>query len=591
MAMTATERKAHKASMTVLSDWQEIIRVLDQEPGHIGLDLETTGLFFKSERIAVIALYGAETNTAGIIHLRGADPDPRLIDWLSERQRSFITHNGTAFDLLYLNEYGVKFRQPSWYDTLIGEQAVLTTDRKDVSVSLKKALERRLGVIIPKDVDHATWMLPELDAGQMRYLADDIYYLPRLRQSQLDRAAEQDTKYQKEGQPGVMDALAFEQELAPIVAQMMTRGLPIDVTELRAYTKNAVEAVPEHEAWLYSKLGTFKLGNHRMLKDRLNEVYDARLYDTTHDTLIEVAKGEGELAEAADRILRYRHGTKRGGMYDDDFIQRYIYQGRLYGNFVQLGTNTGRFSSRNPNMQQLNRDMRYLFRDPSGAERIVAADYSAIEVRCAADLYQDRALLKALESADIHRATASQVFGIPEAEVSKEQRRMAKAGNFNLLFGGGVNTLYMKARADGSEVSFDEMQRFYDRFLGTYKGVMLARARAYRKADEGRPLALTLPTGLRRVLVPGKDLKGTTILNTSVQSMAAAGLKHALFLLDQRGFSQYLSAVVHDEIVMSCPKELAADVAREVELCMLEGMAQITDAPVAVDAKGGEAWG
>lgn len=591
MAMTAAERKEHKASMTVLSDWQEIIRVLDKEPGYIALDLETTGLFFKSERIAVIALYGPETNTAGIIHLRGATPDPRLIDWLSDPARKLITHNGTAFDVLYLNEYGVKFRQPTWYDTLIGEQAVLTTDRKDVSVSLKKALERRLGVVILKDVDHSTWMAPELDAGQMRYLADDIYYLPRLRQSQLDRAAEQDDKYQKEDQPGVRDALAFEQELAPIVAQMMTRGLPLDVHGLAAYTKAAVEAVPEHEAWLYEKLGTFKLGNHRMLKDRLNEVYDARLSDTTHDTLIEVSKGSGELAEASTRILKYRHGTKRGGMYDDAFIARYTYHNRLYGNFVQLGTNTGRFSSRNPNMQQLNRDMRYLFRDPSGAEAIVAADYSAIEVRCAADLYQDKALLRALESADIHKATASQVFGIPESEVTKEQRRMAKAGNFNLLFGGGVNTLYMKARADGSEVSFAEMQRFYDRFLSTYQGVSWARERAYRKADERRPMALTLPTGLRRVLVPGKDLRGTTILNTSVQSMAAAGLKHALFLMDEKGLSQYLSAVVHDEIVLSCPKELADDVAIELEACMLEGMAFITDAPVAVDAKGGETWG
>lgn len=589
--MNAAERKAHKASMAVLSDWQEILRVLDKEPGYIGLDLETSGLFFKTERIAVIALYGPETNTAGIIHLRGANPDPRLIDWLSAPERRFITHNGTAFDLLYLNEYGVKYRQPTWYDTLIGEQAVLTTDRKDVSVSLKKALERRLGVTIPKDVDHATWMLPELDEQQMRYLADDIYYLPRLRESQLERAAEQDRKYQRGDGPGVRDALAFEQELAPIVAGMMMRGIPIDPVELSRYLEEQERAIPEHKAWLEERLPGINLNSPVKVKPAINERYGLDLPTTDADTLKELAKGDGELAELATRLLAYRHGTKRGGMYDSDKFRANIHDNRLYGQFVQLGTNTGRFSSRNPNLQQLPRDMRGVFRDPTGAELIVAADYSAIEVRCAADLYQDHELVKALEAEDIHRSTAASIFGIPEAEVTKEQRRMAKAGNFNLLFGGGAKTLYQKARADGSTASFSEIQRFYDQYLSRYAGVQRARTKAYQKADERRPLALTLPTGLRRVLVPGKDLYGTTILNTSVQSMAAAGLKHALKMADQIGLTQYLAAAVHDEIVMTVPRAEAEDAARALEDCMLAGMAIITDAPVAVDAKGGESWG
>jgi DNA polymerase-1 len=591
MAMTAAERKAHKASMTVLSDWQEILRVLDQEPGFIALDLETSGLSFNADRIAVIALYGPETNTAGIIHLRGASPDPAIIDWLSDPRRKFITHNGTGFDLLFLERYGVKYRQPEWYDTLIGEQAVLTTDRKDVRVNLKDTLARRLGVVIPKDVDHATWMLPELDAVQMRYLADDIYYLPRLRESQLARAAEQDNKYQRDGQPGVRDALAFEQELAPIVAGMMMRGLPIDTLALSRYLEEQEAAIPEHREWLGERLGGINLNHAPSVKAALEAAYNTRLNDTRADTLKLLAEGSGELAEACRRLLALRHGSKRAGMYDSDKFRAQIYRDRLYGQFVQLGTNTGRFSSRNPNLQQIPRDMRGVIRDASGEQSIVAADYSAIEVRCAADLFQDTALLKALEAEDIHRATAANVFGIPEEEVTKEQRRMAKAANFNLLFGGGVKTLYERARADGSEVTFGEMQSFADRFLGTYAGVERARQRAYQKADEHRPVALTLPTGLRRVLAPGKDLYGTTILNTSVQSMAAAGLKYALKLADQIGLSQYLSAVVHDEIVMTPPRQEAEDVARALEDCMITGMAEVTDAPVAVDAKGGEAWG
>lgn len=587
--VTPGRLKARQQEMTVTPDWQDAIRIMEREPGPVALDLETTGLSFNTDRIAVLAMYGQESNTAAIIHLRGQDPDPRLISWLSSPERSFITHNGTQFDIPYLARYDVAYRQPRWYDTLIGEQVIKATDRKDVRVNLKATLARRLKVDIPKDVSHETWMLPELDAQQMRYLADDIYYLPVLRQTQEEKAAEHPGNEYRNGVP---DALSFEQTLAPIVSGMIMRGLPIDEQLLAGYLEAQLAAVPEHKTWLEDALGIKNLGHAPSVQAAIEARYGMALPNTRADTLHELTKADGPIAEVATRLLALRKGTKRGGMYGSEKFTQHIWRGKVYGNFWQTGTNTGRFSSSNPNLQQVPRDMRAVFRDPSGELAYVAADYSAIEVRCAAALYQDTELLKALESGDIHTTVAASLFGIPEEEVSKEQRRLAKAGSFNLTFGGGFKKLWLKARADGSEASYADIERFGQQFLSRFRGVDRARQNAYFRADQGRPVALTFPTGLRRVLIPGVDLMGTTILNNTVQATAAAGLKHALLLADERGLSQYLSAVVHDEIVATPPMAEAEEYAAALEQAMIDGMAEVTDAPVAVDAKGTrESWG
>lgn len=589
----AVTTRAQKASMVVLSDWQEAMRVLEQEPGFISLDLETSGLKWWADRIAVVAMYGPATNTAAVLHFRGAKLPPELVAWLSSPRRHFITHNGTCFDWLFLSSYGMDYRGPKTFDTLIGEQVILTTNRKDVKVNLKDTLSRRLGVTIPKNVDHATWMQPELDEDQRRYLADDIFYLPRLKQNQEVRAAEQDAKWQRDGEPGVRDALVFEQNLAPIVTQMIQHGLPLDLEALRAYTTKAMEDVPHHQAWLLETLGIPKLGYAPVVRDAFNRVYDLDIPDTTKETMAYLQESEGPVAEAASRMVKYRQGSKRDAMYDQDFIDSFVNQwaqpSRLYGSFVQAGTDTGRFSSRNPNLQQIPRDMRYVIRDPGGEEAVVAADYSAIEVRVAADLFQDAALLSALADTDIHRAVAADLFQVPYEEVTKDQRRLAKAGSFNLTFGGGAKTMYLRARADGSKASLAEVTAAADRFLMRYQGIAGARNMAFMKAGQGRPVPLTFPTGLRKVLV-GPDLKGTTILNNSVQSVAAAGLKQALLLLDQRGFGKYLAAVVHDEIVTTCPKAEAQELGRELVKAMVDAMAIVTSAPVAVDLKDGPGW-
>lgn len=610
--MNARDRKAKAAAMTVVSDTAEALAILDRESGYVAIDLETTGLHYTTDRIAVVAMYGPETNIAAVLHYRGEGMPKALVDWLSEPRRQLITHNGTGFDLSFLMAEGVSYRQPTWYDTLIGEQAVLTSGRKNVRVNLKDTLARRLGVVITKDINHETWMLPQLDAAQMRYIADDIFYLPQLRDEQLEKAAEIDAKHQREGWPGVRDSLAFEQDLAPIVAGMMMRGLPIDLVALHQYHDDMAAALPEHEAWLYDQLGRVKadgkplsLGHSPTVREAANKAFELDLEDTRKETLAiladdakSVADCQSPAQEFAYRLLRYRHASKRESMYDEGFEDNFVRMDRLYGVFRQLGTDTGRFSSFNPNLQQLPRDMRHVVTDVTGELAICAIDYSAIEVRVAADLYQDAALLAALDGEDIHATIAAMLFGErftsldPKSEEWKELRRIAKSSSFTITFGGGYRRLYNYARSNGSRASFAEIEAAGRSFLGRFRGVDRARQRAYQAVDSGRPIPVWQPTGLLRWLVAATpEYKGTTLLNNMVQGTAAAGLKHALKLMDQSGISQYLAAVVHDEIVTTPPVSELEEVREIQQACMIEGMQVVTDAPVAVEAKGGRAWG
>lgn len=606
MGMSAADRKAKAAAMTVVPDTAEAMRLLDQETSYVALDLETSGLHYTTDRIAVVAMYGPDTNTAAILHYRGQGIPDGLRDWLSVPGRKLINHNGTGFDLSFLKAEGVDWQAPQWYDTLIGEQAVLTSGRKHVKVNLKDALARRLGVHIAKDIDHATWMLPELDAQQMQYLADDIFYLPLLREGQLEKASQIDDKYQREGWPGVRDAMAFEQDLAPIIAGMMMRGLPIDLEALHVYHQDQAAAVPEHEAWLKERLGDgVSLGHSPSVRNAANKAFDLDLDDTRKDTLAiladdakSVADCQSPAQEFAYRLLRYRHATKRESMYDEGFELKYVRNGVLYGTFRQLGTDTGRFSSWHPNLQQLPRDMRHVIADATGELGICAIDYSAIEVRVAADLYQDQALLEACQGEDMHATVAAMLFGDkftdldPKSAEYKELRRIAKSSSFTLTFGGGYRRLYNYARSNGSRASYGEIEQGGRAFLNRFRGVDNARQRAYQRADRAIPIPIWQPTGLLRWLIPGTpEYKGTTLLNNAVQGTAAAGLKHALKLMRERGISQYLAAVVHDEIVTTPPKALLAEVSEIQIACMVEGMQMVTDAPVAVEAKGGDRWG
>lgn len=142
--------------------------------------------------------------------------------------------------------------------------------------------------------------------------------------------------------------------------------------------------------------------------------------------------------------------------------------GRLYSGYIQLGTRTGRYTSEKPNAQQIDRRLRSLF-GVSNGNGLVECDFSNIELRLAAEISKDPTLVRLYQNnADVHRGTASKVFHIPEDQVTKDQRQIAKIINFASLYGGGKRALQEQLPG----LTDNEALGYLDAFKRAYPGLL-----------------------------------------------------------------------------------------------------------------------
>jgi DNA polymerase-1 len=579
----------------IIRDEREALYWLNKETGWIGLDLETSGLSPYKDMILVLGLYGPEHQTACVLHVQGFLSED-MQAWLGSSDRRFVTQNGACFDIPYCHTHGVDISRPTWYDTLIGEQVVTGTDRRGISKDLQSIVKRRLGVDISKDVDHRDWLTDELSDMQVRYVAEDISFLPAIMEAQYAKARETDDKWGKNKfyGTGVEDALNFEMSLMPAVIQMEINGLPVNQETLLAYESLQREKVEDALIHLTEAFGDgINWGSHVQVKKAFKDTFDFILPSTQADELViirDLASGS-PIADLLDQLLYFKHAAKRASMYNQDFLDKYTVQGRVHANFRQVGTDTGRFSSASPNFQQLPGDGRNWVSDPYGDYLIVAPDYSQIEIRIAANEAEDEALISAFASEDVHTMIAALVFGVPPEQITKEQRKLSKAMSFTLLFGGGAQRLTHYAQTLGADLPLARSTPLVKAWYNRFKGLNNFRNRSYAIAQNGRPFTLNLPTGMRRVLTPGIDLSATRIMNNIVQGTAAAGLKYGMMEAYNDGLMKYLGATVHDELVAAVPTSEALEYGKALADAMIRGMERVCEkAPVHVEVKMGGTW-
>lgn len=570
-----------------LEQAQEILKN-DQR---VCLDLETGGFSPWKCAIHVITLYGEHSKTPVILHYpRGKVVTQKTLRWLEEFE-DITTHNGTMFDILFLANAGMKWKSVKWYDTLIGELAVITAARRNVRVNLESSIKRRTGGKINKNINHESWGNDFLDAEQISYLHGDISHLWDLRKEQYSRARES---------PEMLRNLEFEQSLIPVVVEMELNGLPISMPRLNEFLKVQGDLADKNETLLYELLGgKLLLTSPKQMKDRLQQIFGERAFpNTTAETLQNYLVFGGQIAEVCQAFLDFKHANRREKMYAPKWQQEHIVSHgggdtRVHGKFWQIGTETGRFSSSQPNLQQIPRDMRAVFEAQPGMS-IGSTDYSGIEVRVAAALADDQNMIQVFVAGeDIHREVAAVGFQIDKSEVTKEQRQIAKAMSFTLLFGGGAETFKGYAAARGSTISLEDAEIALERFFERFEGIAQMRQSAIWQAQNLKAVTLRYPTGLKRVLF-NESLRGSVILNNIVQGTAAAGLKFALKECETAGVSKYISAVVHDEIVYTAPTSMIVEVRDEIEQAMIRGMdramSDATYVPVEVESEHGSSW-
>jgi DNA polymerase-1 len=317
---------------------------------------------------------------------------------------------------------------------------------------------------------------------------------------------------------------------------------------------------------------------------------------STAEAVLQELAEEHELPKI---IMQHRSLSKLKSTYTDALVAQVCPRtGRIHTSYHQAVTATGRLSSSDPNLQNIpirtaeGRRIRQAFIAPPG-KKIVAADYSQIELRIMAHLSQDRGLLSAFaQGEDVHRATAAEVFGVPLAEVSSDMRRSAKAINFGLMYG---MSSFGLAKQLG--IGRNDAQQYMDRYFERYPGVKtymdsirtLAAEQGYVETLFGRRLHLP---EIRAKNVMLRQAAERTAINAPMQGTAADIIKRAMIGVD--GWIRRSSAPVvmimqvHDELVFEVEEASLVEITTEIREQM-QGAASL-DVPLLVDIGIGNNW-
>ena len=285
-----------------------------------------------------------------------------------------------------------------------------------------------------------------------------------------------------------------------------------------------------------------------------------------------------------EHVLRYRKLTKRASTYGPEWFKDAYDEttGRVYPNWHQIGTSTGRFSCSSPNAQNIPNDGPYrsFFWAPRG-RTFVDMDYSQIEVRVYAKIVGETTLLKLFDrdNADVYTSTAAQLMNVEESEVTKDERQKAKAIMLGLLYGLSAAGLPAYAFNNyGVVISPDEAEDLIEKFFELYPAIEADHEGVLEELDEYGSVDRRTLAGRRR---DGITVRNEAI-NAPIQGTAAEGLKAAIALAYERlkkfDGTAFIVGVFHDELLVECDEGDAAEIEELVRGAMLEAMDALLNA-------------
>ena len=396
----------------------------------------------------------------------------------------------------------------------------------------------------------------------------------------------------------------IELPLIPVLSRMERHGVLVDAAKLVDQSREISSKLHTLEETAYEMAGEmFNLGSPKQIQEILFEKLKLPVLQKT-------PKGQASTAEAVLQelaldyplpriIMEHRGLSKLRSTYTDRLPEQINPgTGRVHTSYHQAVAATGRLSSSDPNLQNIpirteeGRRIRQAFIAPSGY-RILAADYSQIELRILAHLSEDSGLLQAFSlGADIHRATAAEVFNTPLDQVSNEQRRSAKAINFGLVYG-------MSAFGLAKQLGVDRLtsQQYIDLYFSRYPGV---REFMDRVREQARTQGYVSTVCGRRLYLPEINSRNAqrrqyaerTAINAPMQGTAADIIKLAMIKVDNWLHAEKVDArmimQVHDELVL----EVAADCVDAVTTVISKLMSEVLPikVPLLVDTGSGDNW-
>ncbi|MGE8215276.1 MAG: DNA polymerase I [Stenotrophomonas maltophilia] len=502
------------------------------------------------------------------------------------------------YDLHVLRRHGIAVQ--GYHDDTMLESFVLnsTATRHDMD----SLAMRYLGYTTIKFEDVAGKGAKQIPFSQVgldeaaRYAAEDAditLRLHRVLQPQLQAVPALDGVYR-----------GIEMPLVPVLARIEANGVHIDMAELRRQSQDlSVRMLAAQQKATELAGHTFNLDSPKQLQAVLFDelklpalVKTPKGQPSTNEEALEAIAEQHELPRV---ILEYRGLAKLRSTYTDKLPEMVNPDtGRVHTSYHQSGAATGRLSSSDPNLQNIpirtedGRRIRRAFVAPPG-RKILACDYSQIELRIMAHLSEDPGLVRAFEQGvDVHRATAAEVFGRALDEVTPNERRAAKAINFGLMYGMSAFGLARNLGIDRGQAQ-DYVALYFSRYPGVRDFMermrQQARDQGFVETLEGRRLYLNDIHARNQGLRAGAE---RAAINAPMQGTAADIIKRAMVRVDAwlqgQGDQARMILQVHDELVFETESEFL-DTLRLKVVELMSSAAQLR-VPLVVDAGVGDNW-
>ncbi|WP_354622570.1 DNA polymerase I [Psychromonas sp. MME2] len=595
-----------------LSQWLKKLEQADL----FAFDTETTSLDYMQARVVGLS-FAVQTNVgsaepaiieAAYLPLAHDYIDaPKQLDFeetlaqltpLLESESHHKVGQNLKYDRSVLLNHGIELKGIK-FDTMLESYVVDSTGKHDMdSLALKYLGHKCIAFedIAGKGKNQLTFNQISIKEAAP-YAAEDADITLRLHLDLIARLQET---------PALLNVFTnIELPLLTVLSEIERGGVEIDSELLGKQSIEIAERLLELESAAYEEAGKpFNLSSPKQLQtilfDELNLPVLKKTPKGAPSTAEEVLQ-ELALTYALPKIIIEHRGlSKLKSTYTDKLPKMVNPQtGRVHTSYHQAVTVTGRLSSSDPNLQNIpirsaeGRRIRQAFIAQNGY-KIVAADYSQIELRIMAHLSQDKGLLDAFSTGkDIHKATASEVFSIPLDEVSTEQRRSAKAINFGLIYGMSAFGL-----AKQLNIGRQEAQKYMDFYFARYPGVLtymedtraLANDKGYVETILGRRLQLPNIKSVNGML---KKAAERAAINAPMQGTAADIIKKAMidmaaWVKQQEKGSIQLLMQVHDELVFVVKEEFVDLYKGEIQSIMAK--AAELDVPLIADVGVGNNW-
>lgn len=571
-------------------------------------DTETTSLDYMSAELVGLsfAIEAGEAAYLPVGHDYPGAPKQLARDWVLERLKPLLEDEAhkkvgqnLKYDMSVLANYGIELRGVA-YDTMLESYVLDATatrhDMDSLALNYLHYTTIHFEDIAGKGSKQLTFNQIDIEQASP-YAAEDADITLRLHQALWPKLA---------GEASLAGLLTkLEIPLVPVLSRIERNGVRIDCGKLKRQSGELAKSMHELEQRAYRIAGhSFNLGSPKQIGEiffnELNLPVIAKTPkgapSTAESVLVELAEQGHELPAV---ILEHRGLSKLKSTYTDKLPEMVNPRtGRVHTSYHQAVAATGRLSSSDPNLQNIpvrseeGRRIRQAF-VPAEGWKMVAADYSQIELRIMAHLSGDKGLLKAFsQGEDIHRATAAEVFGEAPDQVTADQRRSAKAINFGLIYGMSAFGL---ARQLGIERA--AAQDYVDLYFKRYPGVAefmdrtreQAHAQGYVETLFGRRLYLPDINARNH---QRRTAAERTAINAPMQGSAADIIKRAMLAVDAWIVDEAppvrLLMQVHDELVLETERGFVEQATRRLRACM-EGAASL-DVPLVVDVGVGDDW-